>query len=221
MPEFATDALVTLGGGTNRHGVILPRSLARIDEAVHQYHNGEAPCIILVGGYWLMTDDSSKSGTSEVQQMEDRALALGVPSVNAIKAALKSRETIGNALFAKQEILEPNNWKNIDVVTSITHLPRSLVTFKHILGPEYQVNGIEAPEKWVLPKKAYEVLGLMMQRYVLDGTKPGDNEAIHARLLERVPGYDNDVTPKELALKSLLHVVKSDEPAFYTLAQAA
>jgi uncharacterized SAM-binding protein YcdF (DUF218 family) len=185
MSAYKSDALVVLGGGTNKQG--------------------ESDRIIVVGGYWLMTDESDKPVGSEADQMEDHGLTRGVPQKDIIKAAIESRETIGNAVFAKQEVLEPNGWRKVDVVTSVTHLPRSLKGFKHVLGPEYQLYGFEAEEKWLLPKRAYEVLGSLMQDYVLDGTEPGDDEAIRHRLVERVPGYGNQVTTAQLAYNSLRH----------------
>ncbi|MGC1177080.1 MAG: YdcF family protein [Candidatus Saccharimonadales bacterium] len=221
MTGFESDAIISLGGGLDKQGLMLPRALARVDKAVELYDEKIAPRIITVGGYWLIVKDADKPPASEAQQSEDYAITRGVSKNDIYIAALQSRETIGNALFAKQEALAPNDWRRIHVVTSETHLPRSLLTFEHVLGPDYTVKGVSAPEKLVLLKRAYEMVGLMMQRYVLDGTEPGDDEAITARLLERVPGYDNDITPKELAVRSLLHVVRSDEPAFHTLAQAA
>ena len=123
------EAIVVLGGATrnNESPRILPDMSDRGDRllyAVKLYKDGVAPLILLTGGriQWF------KGKSSEAESMAAIMEIMGVPR-NAILLESRSLNTYENAVYTK-EILDRRNIKRVLLVTSATHMPRSLAIFK-------------------------------------------------------------------------------------------
>ena len=125
------EAIVVLGGATrnNEPPRIIPDMSDRGDRmlyAVKLYKDGVAPLIILTGGriQWF------KGEASEAESMANLMEIMGVPRKAMIleSRALNTRE---NAVYT-QEILERRNINQILLVTSATHMPRSMAIFKKL-----------------------------------------------------------------------------------------
>ena len=81
-------------------------------------------------GFWL---DWQKQIPSrfEAEAMKEYAISEGVPT-DLILIEQESKDTLGNAYFTKVNILEPNNWKNVLVITSDFHLERTKWSYPQI-----------------------------------------------------------------------------------------
>jgi hypothetical protein len=73
---------------------------------------------------------------TEAAAMAKYAEGLGLPG-DAVLLEERSRDTLGNAYFVRRDILQPNDWHSIRVVTSDFHLSRAAWVFRKVLGPRY------------------------------------------------------------------------------------
>lgn len=198
------EALVVPGAGLTPQEKLTVKGIQRMDTGISAWEEGVAPNLVVSGGHSFMLD--VPPSVSEAEVMERYALSKDIPK-EAISVEKESLDTIGNALFTKTKVITPNNWEQFVVVTSRSHLPRTLKIFRHIMGPDFNVQGMPAPEHVTAKERIYELIGAATMREVLRGTKPGDHEAIEERLLDLVPGYAES-TKRHLAVQSLLGIVK-------------
>ncbi len=134
------DAIVVLGGGTRPK--ISPRPWVEVAEAgdriiygARLFLEGKAPLLIVSGGRaeWL-----GEGGNPESEDMTAISTALGVPTT-AIAQDATSLNTRENAVNVKA-ILQQRGLKNILLVTSALHMPRSLAIFRKL-----EIEAIAAP----------------------------------------------------------------------------
>lgn len=133
------EAIVVLGGATEsatppRPWVEIRDEGDRILYAAKLYRDGKAPRLILSGG----RIEWSRDGTSESADMATLLETMGVPRSAMLQdpSSLNTRE---NAVNVKQ-IMDAQGIRQVLLVTSALHMPRSLRIFKK-LG----VNAIAAP----------------------------------------------------------------------------
>lgn len=198
------DALITPGNQLNPDSSLSERGIARITTTIDAWRDETAPYMVLSGKHSFTATDPPP--ISEAAAMRNYALEAGIdPEV--IRLEEESLETIGNALFTKTEVVEPNEWERLVVITSESHLPRTLKIFEHVYGRDYSIEGVPAPEQESRSQRVYESLGATAMQAVLRGTKPGDSEAIRERLFDAVPGYAG-ATKAEFAMHSLRGLIK-------------
>jgi uncharacterized SAM-binding protein YcdF (DUF218 family) len=125
------DAIVILGGATK--AAISPRVLPEVGEpgdrviyGAKLYKDGKAPKIILSGGRIPWGGDTG----SESSDMAILLDLLGVPQ-DVILEDPTSLNTIENAKNVKQ-IIDRENIRTMLLVTSATHMPRSLAIFRKL-----------------------------------------------------------------------------------------
>jgi uncharacterized SAM-binding protein YcdF (DUF218 family) len=127
--EVRADAIVVLGGGTRMRAY--PRAIAEVNEAgdrllyaARLYREGVAPYLLLSGGR------AAISGTAPVPEAETMAellVEIGVPR-EALWLESSSRNTHENAVEALS-ILKQRGVERIVLVTSASHMPRSMAVF--------------------------------------------------------------------------------------------
>lgn len=126
----AGSVVVVLGGGTESQQY--PRQIPevgsagdRVTYALKLYSDGVAEKIILSGGNidWL-----GSRTTTGAQEMYQLLVLMGVPA-EVMQLQNESRNTYEDALFCA-EILRSMGVKDIILVTSASHMPRSLALFK-------------------------------------------------------------------------------------------
>ncbi len=127
MPS--AEAIVVLGGATRNYEPprIMPDmndSGDRLLYAAKLYQEGVAPILILTGGriQWYGGESSEAESMATILEL------MGVPR-QAMVLESKSLNTYENAIYTK-EILKQRNIKNILLVTSAAHMPRSLAIFQ-------------------------------------------------------------------------------------------
>lgn len=121
------DAIVVLGSGAEP--AIAPRTLVEVNRGGDReilgawlYHQGKADKIVVTGGVvpWV----NPESIPSGAESMAALLMMLDVPP-EAIVLEPESRNTYENALFTR-EILAETGEQRILLVTSATHMPRSV-----------------------------------------------------------------------------------------------
>ncbi|WP_019508117.1 YdcF family protein [Pleurocapsa sp. PCC 7319] len=145
MPQ--AEAIVVLGGATrnNEPPRVIPDMSDRGDRLLYAtklYKDGVAPLIILTGGriQWYGGESSEAQSMATVMEL------MGVPR-DVMVLESRSLNTYENALFTK-EILEKRNIKQILLVTSAAHMPRSLAIFK-----KQGINAIPAPADFMISER--------------------------------------------------------------------
>jgi len=117
------DAIIVLGSPADGDGNPLPRQLARVTEAVHEYERGVAPRLIVTGG-------AAVNRFVEAEVMARTAHAEGIPE-SAIVVEPRAMDTIQNACYSVR-IMKQHGWRSAEVVSSPSHLPRAGLIFSRL-----------------------------------------------------------------------------------------
>ena len=168
------EAIVILGGATrnNEPPRIMPdmnESGDRLLYGVKLYKAGLAPKIILTGG--RIKWDSSEAFEGEASEAESMAILMelmGIPR-SAMVLESKALNTYENAVYVK-EILERKNIKQILLVTSAAHMPRSLAIFRH-----QGIDAIPAPTDFTVSDRNLIENQLSTQSRILGLIPAADN----------------------------------------------
>jgi uncharacterized SAM-binding protein YcdF (DUF218 family) len=167
LPE--ADAIILLGGSTRvptppRHTVEITEAGDRVLYAAHLFKAGKAPLIIATGGRitWL------KNAPPEADSMKNLLIEIGVPA-SAIIEETQALNTYQNALYTK-EILEQWGIKKSLLVTSASHMPRSLRVFQ-----KQEIEVIPAPTDFLVTKVDWEQLQGTPQATILNFLPSADN----------------------------------------------
>jgi len=189
MPK--AEAIVVLGGSSRN--VDRPRIIPDLNEhgdrllyAAKLYKDGKAPLIILSGGriQWF------GGGVPEAQDMANILELIGIPR-NALALEPNSLNTYQNAIYT-QKILQEKEIKQVLLVTSAMHMPRSLAIFK-----KQGINAIPAPTDFLISdrnltevnySKESKVLSLIPDTESLDRTTQAIKEYI-GTVIYRLRGW--------------------------------
>lgn len=144
-----SNAIVILGFGVSSlpsTGELRSSSfgISRIYEGMRLYYIckrvGPRKCkIFLTGG------DPRRNGKSEAEVMKDELISVGIPE-DDIRIEKKSRNTFQNAQFTAR-MLNDEKFNQIILVTSGTHLKRSLLYFSH-----FGIFAIGAPSDYTVAR---------------------------------------------------------------------
>lgn len=98
----------------------------------------------------------------------------------------QSRDTIGNAVYVAERYLGAIPPRRMYVVTSPFHLERSVETFRLVLGPAWDIEGVaSAPAPDDAERAKHESRFLQQTREFLAGITPGEVPRIGKKLRER------------------------------------
>jgi uncharacterized SAM-binding protein YcdF (DUF218 family) len=183
-------AIIVLANLMDAQGNLNQESRARMDVAIAAFQAQEAPFIITTG--WDYREDSD---IPIAEAMRDYATSHDIPT-EAIICDLYARDTVGDAVFTKRNIIQPRGWKRLLVITSDYHTQRAAEIFQFIYGSGYDitVRGATIPDSARLAEKEAESLAVF--RATFDGIQAGDDPAIWERLKQRHPFYNGNIYPK-------------------------
>lgn len=169
------DAIVALGGGISPEGQLSTISNRRVEMAYYMYRQGLAGHIITSGRWYHRL--SHQPANTESEAMRAEAIQLGVPSELVIAEA-RSQDTVGNAYYVKREVLEPNGWNKLAVVTGAAHTKRADTVFKKVLGGDYDVQvypTLETPSPDAIQREGLGLQAISEQFAVM---MPGDDQQL-------------------------------------------
>lgn len=175
------EIIVVLGGGMLPGGTPAPATLARARAAADlaRVHGGAA--IICSGSH----GDGGKPRRSEAASMADLIAERGIGR-ERIFLEDESRDTVGNAVLVADRYLAAIPARPLYVVTSPFHLERSLETFRLVLGPTWEAQGVaSAPAPDDGERAEHEPRYLMQTRAFLAGIAPGEVARMVAKLRSR------------------------------------
>lgn len=180
MPS--AEAIVILGGATrnNEPPRIMPDISDRGDRLLYGaklYKAGLAPEIILTGGRIQWYGGES----SEAESMAILLELMGIPR-SAMVLESRALNTHENAVYVK-EILQRKNIKQILLVTSAAHMPRSLAIFRH-----QGIDAIPAPTDFIVSDRNLIEHRLSTQSRILSLIPKSDNLDLTTQALKEYIG---------------------------------
>lgn len=132
-PLPPADAVVVLGGGVLPP--LAPRTAVEVNEAgdrlltgVRLLRQGQAPLLVVSGGSVSFTD--SDPAPSQASSAALLARSLGIPA-GRIQLSGRARNTAEEAQ-ALNAMAVREGWRRILLVTSASHLPRSVASFRRL-----------------------------------------------------------------------------------------
>jgi uncharacterized SAM-binding protein YcdF (DUF218 family) len=131
------DAIIVLGRGISPEGVIPESVKSATRKAVELVQKGEASHIIF-SGKWSRHFDYTPPST-EAREAANYALELGFPETN-IYTEEKSLDTLSNCYYIKTDILIPQNWHSVLLLTMRQNDERAEFLLRKMLGPDYMVD---------------------------------------------------------------------------------
>lgn len=176
------EAIVVLGGATKpalppRPGVDLSEQGDRIFYAAQLYKQQKAPLIIVSGG----RIDWTRRGTPESADMANILTQISVPASVIIQDP-DSLNTYENAVNVRK-ILNSRGIRQILLVTSAMHMPRSLLIFKH-----QGIAAIPAPTDFLVSNNELSALSSSPQATLLNLLPDSDRLEHFTRALKEYVG---------------------------------
>jgi uncharacterized SAM-binding protein YcdF (DUF218 family) len=180
------DAIVVLAHLMSRTGSLDMESRARADSASELASTLESTIIITPG--WPYRNDTLIPIGEAMQRYIRSDSRI---SNQRIISEARSRDTVGDAVFSKDVILELGGVGSVFVVTSDYHSPRAEEIFNFVYGERVEI--IMHPVQWDATDqmKAKEVISLAAFRETFKDLKPGDTIPILDRLFARHPLYSD------------------------------
>jgi hypothetical protein len=157
-------------------------SRIRFDVGIEMFRRGysRSGSLITIGNYAQNFPDMPMT-IAEV--MKKYAIERGIPTSAIIKEE-NSLDTVGNAFFTKRDIMRPQRWKSLVVVTSEYHVPRVRDIFGFIYGNDYLIDVVgtqsalnDDPTIIEREKRSLEIF-----KNTFKGITPGDDTAISERM---------------------------------------
>ncbi len=184
------DCIIVLANKMDKEGNLNLESKSRVQLASSFYFT--YPLISFITCGWNYRDDSDiRIGNA----MKDYAIKLGVP-VECIITELNSRDTVGEAFFTKQNILNKKEWQNVLVVTSDYHVDRSRRIFEFIYGNDYTINvtgtnGFSNSERQIAEQNSLKAFERTFKH-----AQKGNDIQILEKLSTLHPYYNGDIYSK-------------------------
>lgn len=202
------DAIVALGGAVDGAGNLAPWTAARVDRAVEAFRHGVAPWIIFTGRTGV--HGPAEPAVTEASAMARRAISLGV-SRSDILLEERARDTLGNAHFTRRDLLDPNGWRSIRVVTSEFHLSRAAFVFRKVLGTTYDFaftasfSGL--PPNELIARSLDELRITLFLNEWLEALAEGDELSVDSLLRHHHPAYAEAPTLSREAMQRRLEEI--------------
>lgn len=160
-----------------------------MERAVSLYHTFPGTPLVMTGG--IVTP-----GASDACAMREYLLEKKIPP-DLIYLEESALDTIGNAVFTKKEVVIPQQWNTLAIVTHESHMKRVQEIFSFVYGDNYQLS-YEAVSHIISPtvkELEEEQRSLLLFRDRFKGVMAGDHPAMLERLLDGThPAYE----PKKL-----------------------
>ena len=175
---------IVLSHRINPDNSLSEQTKKRVDKGIELYYGKEVDTMTFSGGY------ADKEATmTHADAMSLYALQQGM-SQNDLFLEEKSLDTVGQAIFSKRDIIIPQNWERLTVVSHDYHLPRVRTIFGFVYGRDFDIHYVGVPD---LQKDCQSIeserKSLEAFLKTFEGVKSGNDEQILNALIERHPLY--------------------------------
>jgi len=183
--------IIVLGNFMDDSGQLNKESCSRLDLAIDVFRKNKHSFIIASGWdyfaeYTIAIADAMKSYIVNNSHI----------SHELVLTETNSRDTVGDAIFTKINIIKKKGLNNLLIVTSDYHVLRTHKIFSYIYGEQYivKVIGVKTTKKKELSELENKSLNDFYKTF--NGIKSGDDDLIYKRLCTDHPYYNGDLYPK-------------------------
>lgn len=179
------DAILILGRGIDEQGEIPKFAKATIEKAVEMFQQKQTDKIIFAGK-WSYNSTFIPPKT-EAQAMAQYAIDLSLPK-KAIILEEESEATVFNLCNVKKDILIPNNWTNIAIISSPYFNERLKLNTDMIFGDniKYNIIDIDYPFQDPINLQNNEERKLAQAIEFHNNLKKGDDRLIYKNALVEI-----------------------------------
>ena len=172
-------------------GQLNKESCSRLDLAIDLFSKKKHAFIITSG--W---DYYGEYNIAIADAMKSYIVNNSLISDELVSTETNSRDTVGDAIFTKINIIKKKGLNNLLIVTSDYHVLRTHKIFSYIYGEQYivKVIGIKTNKKKELSELEDKSLNAFYKTF--NGVKSGDDVLIYKRLCTEHPYYNGDIYPK-------------------------
>ena len=199
IEDIKLDLIIVLAGGLNSEGMVHPWVKRRLNRAVelHKIHDF-VPILCCGGGTYHKPPflNDKQYVIHESTECANYLIQKGVNPVNILRE-WSSYDTIANGFFSLTTHVWCRNWKNIGVVTSKFHMPRSKAIFDWVYNLSetkynlfyYRVSDKGIDESIINDRKAREKQSL--QNVIKLSTEITTINQLHQWLFTKHNAYNN------------------------------
>ena len=183
--------IIVLGNFMDESGQLNKETCSRLDLAIAIFRKNKHAFIITSG--W---DYYAKYTIAIADEMKSYIVNNSNISEELILIETNSRDTVGDAIFTKINIIKKKSMNNLLIVTSDYHVFRTHKIFSYIYGEQYIVKVIGS--KTTKKKELSELEDKSLNQFykTFNDVKSGDDELIYKRLCKDHPYYNGDLYPK-------------------------
>jgi len=148
--------IVILGGGIRREGILpakVKETLKKACEISKKYKN---PTFLVCGKYSFLYPKDKLPKTTESKAMKEYLASYCKIPKSKIYIENKSKDTIGNAYYAKKNFFMPRGIKKAVLIARDYHLPKIKYIFKKVFGKEYKFKYIKVPTSFKNKKNTWK-----------------------------------------------------------------
>jgi len=183
------DVLLVLGCGINSDGTLTEDALESARMASDIWSQGVTAQVIASGS--VSYKANFMPPVSEAQAVKDHAVSLGVPSDRILTEA-ESKDTLGNAVFARLNLLDPLGLRKVRILPGPNHSQERLeYLFRKVFGSDIEYSFVRR-ERDRPQEQAREQQSLIILKGLLDGIEDGDVRSVYRIMRQKHPGYSRN-----------------------------
>ena len=181
---------VVLGHLMSRDGILDEESKARVNRLIEVTNKEESPMIFFCG--WDYREDSDLTIAEAMKNyfIENSSIK------SEIYLSMKSRDTVGDAVFLKRDFNFLLQNKSINLITSDYHCDRAQLIFDFVFGCKQEVIAIPAISKRNKISTTHEEDSTRAFLKTFKSVTQADEKAIYERLKLQHPYYNGLIFDK-------------------------
>lgn len=187
----SSSAVIVLAHLMDEHLVLNDESRGRADAAIAVAVEHAATCVVTSG--WAYRPDAD---TPIAEVMKDYITRHTAASGLVVIAETNSRDTVGDAVFFKANILHDLEIDTLHVVTSDYHVERSREIFEFFLGDQYELVFHAVPTPHSIETLDHEAESIQAFRATFDRSELADTCSAVSVLEAKHPFYNGQVFPE-------------------------
>lgn len=190
-------AVIVLGCGIDAEGRLGDDPIGAVRLGIEAVGSATETCLIMSG--CVSYKATFRLSVSEAQAMKDYAVTLGFPA-ERVFVETESKDTIGNLVFTKQNLLQPLQIRDVVIVRGPNQsTERISYLAQKVFGGDLSFRIIE-PDSDRPDEQQRERRSLELARQWLDPIPDGDDRAIYALMRARHPGYNSAVSIETISV---------------------
>jgi len=183
--------IIVLGNFMDETGKLNNESCSRLDLSIELFLKNKHAFIITSG--W---DYYGRYNVAIANAMKSYIVSKKTILNEQVLTEIHARDTVGDAIFTKINIVKKININSLLIVTSDYHVSRVRKIFTYIYGGQYKVKviGVKTTRKKDLSELEKKSLNIFYKTF--NGIDSGDDDLIYKRLCDDHPYYNGEYYPK-------------------------